>query len=57
MIEHWDSGLQRGCEVYILGNMRNPTEPPGLADPGLPWGWTMCSAQAPCPLSHSMTLS
>lgn len=58
MIEHWDSGLQRGSEVNILGKT---SEQPVLADPGLPRGWTMWSAQAPCSLSHlwhsySMTL-
>lgn len=57
MIEHWDRGLQRGCKVSILGSMRNPTEPPVAAHPGLPGGWTMCSAQATYPLSHSTTLS
>lgn len=51
MIEQWDRGLQRGCKVYILGNKQNPTEQAVLADPGLPGGWTMRSAWAPCSLS------
>lgn len=36
MIEHWASGLQRGCKIYMLGNMQNSTEQPVLADPGPP---------------------